>query len=34
MPPTTVKLSVPDYVVLVVEDVDRSLFFYTKVLGM
>lgn len=28
------KLSVPDYVVLIVEDLDRSLRFYTEVLGL
>jgi len=29
-----VKFSVPDYVVLVVEDLDRALKFYTDVLGL
>jgi len=28
------KLSVPDYVVLIVEDLDRALRFYTEVLGL
>lgn len=28
------KLSAPDYVILIVEDLDRSLRFYTEVLGL
>jgi catechol 2,3-dioxygenase-like lactoylglutathione lyase family enzyme len=28
------KLSAPDYVILVVEDFDRALRFYTEVLGL
>ncbi len=28
------KLSVPDYVILIVEDLDRALLFYTDVLGL
>jgi len=28
------KLSVPDYVILIVEDLDRALRFYTGVLGL
>lgn len=28
------KLAVPDYVILIVEDLDRSLRFYTGVLGL
>jgi lactoylglutathione lyase len=29
-----VKLAAPDYVVLIVEDLDRSVSFYTEVLGL
>jgi lactoylglutathione lyase len=28
------KLAVPDYIVLIVEDLDRALTFYTEVLGL
>ena len=28
------KLTAPDYVILIVEDLDRSLAFYTEVLGL
>ena len=28
------NLSIPDYVILIVEDLDRSLEFYTQVLGL
>jgi len=28
------ELRIPDYIVLIVEDLDRSLTFYTEVLGM
>lgn len=28
------KLAVPDYVILIVEDLDRALQFYTEVLGL
>ncbi len=28
------RLSLPDYVVLIVEDLDRTLHFYTEVLGL
>lgn len=28
------KFSVPDYMILIVEDLDRSLLFYTEVLGL
>ena len=34
MPPSQLKLRVPDYVILIVEDLDRALGFYVDVLGL
>jgi catechol 2,3-dioxygenase-like lactoylglutathione lyase family enzyme len=34
MPATELHLNAPDYLVLIVEDLDRSLRFYTEVLGL
>jgi lactoylglutathione lyase len=34
MPPNQFNLSAPDYVILIVEDLDRALRFYVNVLGL
>jgi len=34
MPPNDLKLSAPDYLILIVEDLDRALAFYVDVLGL
>lgn len=34
MPPNDFKLSAPDYLILIVEDLDRALGFYVDVLGL
>lgn len=34
MPPNDLKLSAPDYFILIVEDLDRALGFYVDVLGL
>src|SRR5918999_4840633 len=34
MPPNQLTLSAPDYLILIVEDLDRALNFYVDVLGL
>jgi lactoylglutathione lyase len=34
VPPNDLKLSAPDYLILIVEDLDRALGFYVDVLGL